>query len=99
MTTAGTFLNDVGSDQDLGGGLPAGCQGKIDFLFVISRLWTMAEIQDKLIAAFPAFIDTIQKAKPTGAKGTYIKKVSLSSTMGPGLKIDLAASAEQARAA
>jgi large subunit ribosomal protein L1 len=30
------------------------------------------------------------KAKPTGAKGTYIKKVSLSSTMGPGLKVDVA---------
>jgi large subunit ribosomal protein L1 len=36
-----------------------------------------------------AFIDAIQKAKPSGAKGTYMKKVSLSSTMGPGLKLDL----------
>jgi large subunit ribosomal protein L1 len=30
------------------------------------------------------------KAKPTGAKGNYVKKISLTSTMGPGLKIDLA---------
>jgi hypothetical protein len=60
VTTAGTFLNDVGSDKDLGGGKPVGCQGKIDFLFVISRHATMADIQDKLIAAFPAFIDTIE---------------------------------------
>lgn len=34
-----------------------------------------------------AFMDAIVKAKPTGAKGTYVKKISLSSTMGPGLKI------------
>jgi large subunit ribosomal protein L1 len=38
-----------------------------------------------------AFIDAINKARPAGSKGSYIKKVSLSSTMGPGVKIDLAA--------
>ncbi len=37
-----------------------------------------------------AFIDAITKAKPSGAKGTYIKKVALSSTMGPGVKVDTA---------
>ena len=36
-----------------------------------------------------AFVDAIVKAKPQGAKGTYLKKVSLSSTMGPGVKLDL----------
>ena len=36
-----------------------------------------------------AFVDAIQKAKPTGAKGTYIQKVTLTSTMGPGIKIDV----------
>ncbi|MEP9398347.1 50S ribosomal protein L1 [Mesorhizobium sp. KR2-14] len=36
-----------------------------------------------------AFADAVNKAKPTGAKGVYVKKVSLSSTMGPGLKVDL----------
>ncbi len=35
-----------------------------------------------------AFIDAVTKAKPTGAKGNYIKKVALTSTMGPGVKID-----------
>ncbi len=35
-----------------------------------------------------AFFDAIMKAKPSGAKGSYVKKVSLTSTMGPGLKID-----------
>jgi len=37
-----------------------------------------------------AFIDAIQKAKPSGAKGTYVKKIAISSTMGPGVKIDVA---------
>ena len=36
-----------------------------------------------------ALIDAVNKAKPTGAKGIYIKKVSLSSTMGPGVKLDV----------
>jgi large subunit ribosomal protein L1 len=35
-----------------------------------------------------AFVDAVNKAKPAGAKGTYVKKISLSSSMGPGLKID-----------
>jgi large subunit ribosomal protein L1 len=35
-----------------------------------------------------AFIDAIQKARPTGAKGTYVKRIALSSTMGPGVSID-----------
>ncbi len=37
-----------------------------------------------------AFADAVNKAKPSGAKGVYVKKVSLTSTMGPGLKVDLA---------
>jgi large subunit ribosomal protein L1 len=37
-----------------------------------------------------AFVGAISRAKPTGVKGTYIKKVSLSSTMGPGVKLDTA---------
>ncbi|MBU8542476.1 MULTISPECIES: 50S ribosomal protein L1 [Roseomonadaceae] len=45
---------------------------------------------DSLLANARAFIDAIQKARPTGAKGTYVKKVALSSSMGPGLKVDLA---------
>jgi large subunit ribosomal protein L1 len=39
---------------------------------------------------FQAFVDAIVKAKPAGAKGKYVKKVALSSTMGPGLKVDVA---------
>jgi len=37
---------------------------------------------------FSAFVDAIVKAKPSGAKGKYVKKLAVSSTMGPGLKID-----------
>ena len=44
---------------------------------------------EALVANAKAFADAINKAKPTGAKGTYMKKVSLSSTMGPGVKIDV----------
>lgn len=43
----------------------------------------------KLVDNVKALVDAINKAKPAGAKGAYLKKVSLSSTMGPGLKVDL----------
>ncbi len=49
---------------------------------------------EKKLAENVAFmIDAIQKAKPAGAKGNYMKKVTLSSTMGPGLKLDLSKAA------
>jgi large subunit ribosomal protein L1 len=46
--------------------------------------------EDALIANIRALIDALNKAKPSGAKGTYVKRISLSSTMGPGVKIDAA---------
>ncbi len=44
----------------------------------------------KLRENFDAFVNAIVKAKPSGAKGKYVRKVALSSTMGPGVKIDVA---------
>ena len=44
--------------------------------------------EDQLLANVRAMIDALNKARPSGAKGVYIKKISLSSTMGPGFKID-----------
>ncbi|MEM7635405.1 MAG: 50S ribosomal protein L1 [Pseudomonadota bacterium] len=46
--------------------------------------------EDQLLENVKAFIDAVSRAKPSGSKGTYIKRVSVSSTMGPGLKIDVA---------
>ena len=45
---------------------------------------------EKLAQNVRAFVDAVSKAKPAGAKGAYLKKVSLSSTMGPGVALDLA---------
>ena len=44
---------------------------------------------NKLVENLKAFIDVILKSKPTTAKGNYVKNISISSTMGPGIKIDL----------
>jgi large subunit ribosomal protein L1 len=44
--------------------------------------------QEKLIENIVAFVDAVAKAKPQGAKGTYIQRVAISSTMGPGVKVD-----------
>ena len=43
---------------------------------------------DKLVANIRAFADAVQKAKPAGAKGHYINRIAISSTMGPGVKVE-----------
>jgi len=45
----------------------------------------------KLIENVRAFVGAVQKAKPSGSKGAYLKKIALSSTMGPGVTVDIAA--------
>jgi large subunit ribosomal protein L1 len=44
---------------------------------------------DAIVANVKALVDALNKAKPAGAKGTYMKRISLSSTMGPGVKVDM----------
>jgi large subunit ribosomal protein L1 len=44
--------------------------------------------QGKLVDNIRAFVDAVAKAKPAGAKGTYIQRVAISSTMGPGVRVD-----------
>ena len=44
--------------------------------------------QDALEANVKAIVDALVRSKPSGAKGTYVKRISLSSTMGPGIKVD-----------
>ena len=47
-----------------------------------------------LVANIRAFTDAVQKARPTGAKGTFVQRVALSSTMGPGVRVDPASLGE-----
>jgi large subunit ribosomal protein L1 len=54
--------------------------------------------EDKLAENIRAFVDAVNKAKPAGAKGTYLKRVSISSTMGPGVKLELGSVAAPAGA-
>jgi large subunit ribosomal protein L1 len=67
--------------------------GKIDFRvdktgIIHSGIGKVSFENDKLIENVKAFINTIIKMKPASAKGTYLKSISLSSTMGPGLFLE-----------
>tara|TARA_B100000941_G_scaffold120663_1_gene84703 strand:- start:1031 stop:1717 length:687 start_codon:yes stop_codon:yes gene_type:complete len=67
--------------------------GKIEFKvekngIVHAGVAKMSFDEDKIAQNITAFIDAIKKAKPPGVKGVYMKKVTVSSTMGPGLKLD-----------
>ena len=50
--------------------------------------------EEQITGNVQAFLNAVQKARPTGAKGTFIKRIALSSSMGPGVKIDVSASAD-----
>jgi large subunit ribosomal protein L1 len=43
---------------------------------------------EKLVENIKAFADAVQKAKPSGAKGSFIERIAVSSTMGPGVKVE-----------
>jgi len=55
-----------------------------------SGIGKLSFADDALLANFKALTGAVAKAKPAGAKGKYIQKVSITSSMGPGLKLDLA---------
>lgn len=55
--------------------------------------------EKKILENVQALLDALNKAKPSGAKGTYMKKITLSSTMGPGVKVVTASSASEKAAA
>ena len=81
--------------MDVKGAVQAAKAGQVEFRaekagIVHAGIGKASFEADSLLANARAFIEAIQRAKPTGAKGTYVKKVSLSSSMGPGLKVDIA---------
>ena len=53
--------------------------------------------EEQLAQNIRAFVDAVTKAKPTGSKGTYLQRAAISSTMGPGVKLDIASLATQAQ--
>ena len=81
--------------QDVGEAVQAAKGGQVEFRvekagIVHTGVGKASFTDGDLIENIRALVDAVAKAKPSGAKGTYIKKVSVCSTMGPGLKLDVA---------
>ena len=81
--------------MDVKGAITAAKAGQVEFRaekagIVHAGIGKASFEEDKLLENARAFIEAIQRAKPTGAKGTYVKKVAVSSSMGPGVKVDVA---------
>ncbi|WP_181701975.1 50S ribosomal protein L1 [Chthonobacter albigriseus] len=79
--------------QDVAGAVKAAKGGAVEFRvekagIVHAGVGKVSFASDALVENIRAFLDAVQKAKPTGAKGTYLQRVSISSTMGPGVKVD-----------
>ncbi|MBK1840351.1 50S ribosomal protein L1 [Azospirillum sp. YIM B02556] len=89
---------------DVAGAVKAAKAGAVEFRaektgIVHAGVGKVSFSEEALVQNIRAFVDAISRAKPTGAKGQYLLKVSLSSTMGPGLKLDLASVSAAAGAA
>jgi large subunit ribosomal protein L1 len=81
--------------MDVKGAVAAAKGGQVEFRaekagIVHAGIGKASFDEGKLLENARAFVDAIQRARPTGAKGTYVKKVAVSSTMGPGVKVDIA---------
>jgi len=79
--------------MDIGKAVEAAKAGKIDFKvdkfgIIHSAIGKVSFDEKKLIDNITELMNTIEKLKPSSAKGTYVKSVHLSSTMSPGIKID-----------
>ena len=79
---------------DVAGAVKAAKGGAVEFKVekagIVHAGVGKASFTDEALANVRAFVDAVVRAKPSGAKGTYLKRVSVSSTMGPGIKLDLA---------
>ena len=81
--------------MDVKGAVAAAKSGQVEFRaekagLIHAGIGKASFDEDKLAQNIRALVDAIQKAKPTGAKGTYLQKAALSSTMGPGIAVDIA---------
>jgi large subunit ribosomal protein L1 len=81
--------------MDVKGAVTAAKAGQVEFRaekagIVHAGIGKASFEEAQLLENARAFIEAIQRAKPTGAKGTYVKKVAVSSSMGPGVKVDVA---------
>jgi large subunit ribosomal protein L1 len=80
--------------MDVAGAVKAAKGGAVEFRvekagIVQAGVGKASFTEDAIVKNVRAFVDSVLKAKPPGAKGNYMKKISLSSTMGPGVKIAL----------
>lgn len=80
---------------DVAGAVKAAKAGQIEFRvekagIIHAGIGKASFSAEALTENVSAFVDAINKAKPSGVKGTYLKRASLSSTMGPGVKVNLA---------
>jgi len=81
--------------MDVKGAVTAAKAGQVEFRaekagIVHAGIGKASFAEAQLVENARAFVEAIQRARPTGAKGTYVKKVAVSSTMGPGVKVDVA---------